>query len=139
MSPLLEDFCRSYQQFDQQLIAKLPELYNQDVRFCDPVHCIDGLGNLTRYFERQLDNVGSCQFDIRQVVEQGNQATVIWDMHLQHPRLNRGRMNSTSGCTYLEFQDNIHYHRDYFDLGCMLYEQLPLLGGIVRRIRKSLR
>jgi hypothetical protein len=29
-------------------------------------------------------------------------------------------------------------HRDYFDLGAMLYEQLPLLGAVVRTLKGRL-
>jgi hypothetical protein len=32
----------------------------------------------------------------------------------------------------------IYYHRDYFDMGAMLYEHLPLLGRIIQRLKHRL-
>jgi hypothetical protein len=31
--------------------------------------------------------------------------------------------------------DKVVYHRDYLDLGAMLYEQLPLLGRVIRSLK----
>ena len=40
----------------------------------------------------------------------------------------------------IEFDEagKVCQHRDYFDLGAMLYEQLPLLGPVVRTIKMRL-
>ena len=41
--------------------------------------------------------------------------------------------------SYLKTRNGkIYYHRDYFDMGAMVYEQLPLLGRIVRKIKQRL-
>ena len=44
------------------------------------------------------------------------------------------------GATRLQFDawGKVCLHRDYFDLGAMLYEQLPLLGPVVRVIKGRL-
>jgi hypothetical protein len=42
--------------------------------------------------------------------------------------------------SYLQFDKagKVRYHRDYFDLGAMLYEHLPLLGSLVKTIKRRL-
>lgn len=47
---------------------------------------------------------------------------------------------TVEGATRLEFDETgkVCLHRDYFDLGAMLYEQLPLLGAVVRTIKGRL-
>jgi limonene-1,2-epoxide hydrolase len=43
------------------------------------------------------------------------------------------------GISHLKFLENqVIYHRDYFDLGEMVYEHVPVLGKIVRFIKNSL-
>ncbi|MEL7287824.1 MAG: nuclear transport factor 2 family protein, partial [Pseudomonadota bacterium] len=62
-----------------------------------------------------------------------------WTMDLQHPKLQKGAPISVNGVSHLKFRDGqVIYHRDYFDLGEMLYENLPLLGSVVRTIKQRL-
>ncbi|HGP4674712.1 TPA: nuclear transport factor 2 family protein, partial [Vibrio cholerae O1] len=35
-------------------------------------------------------------------------------------------------------EGKVTYHRDYFDMGEMLYEQLPVLGQVIRAIKRRL-
>ncbi len=56
-------------------------------------------------------------------------------MLLKHPRLNGGALVTVPGSTHLRFRDKVVYHRDYFDAGAMLYEQLPLIGMVIRIIK----
>ena len=44
------------------------------------------------------------------------------------------------GASHLRLADNrIAYQRDYYDLGAMLYEHIPLLGGAVRAVKARLK
>ena len=73
--------------------------------------------------------------DEQTIIEQG-QATVIWTMTFSHDRLSSGESISVNGCSHLKFAEKIYYHRDYLDMGQMLYEHLPLFGRIVQFIKK---
>ena len=57
---------------------------------------------------------------------------------ITHPRLNRGNEFSVAGVSIIKFNDKIYSHRDYFDLGAMLYEQLPLFGSMTKFIKRKL-
>ena len=60
-------------------------------------------------------------------------------MFRNHPSLRAGDTIRVEGASYLRTHNGkIYYHRDYFDMGAMLYEHLPLLGRIVQRIKKRL-
>ncbi|HDY7901818.1 TPA: nuclear transport factor 2 family protein, partial [Vibrio vulnificus] len=51
----------------------------------------------------------------------------------------KGACVEVKGVSHLKFEaGKVIYHRDYFDLGEMLYENLPLLGGIIRAIKQRL-
>ena len=56
-------------------------------------------------------------------------------MQLNHPRLNAGAAVTVPGSTLIRFRDKVFYHRDYFDAGAMVYEQLPLIGMLIRAIK----
>ena len=139
MQPLLDEFCQYYQELDQHPLSRLAEIYRDDIEFCDPVHCIHGIESFTGYFEQLMQQVQRCWFDIEQVMEQDQEAYVRWVMNFQHPRLNGGKLISVPGVSHLKFEQKVYYHCDYYDLGAMLYEHIPLLGGLVRGIKKRLK
>jgi hypothetical protein len=61
-------------------------------------------------------------------------------MVMRHPRLRKGSPVTVEGLSRLEFdaEEKVKLHRDYFDLGEMLYENLPLIGMVVTSIKKRL-
>jgi hypothetical protein len=138
MSPILDRFCDFYRSFDQRPLSELATIYHADIEFQDPAHKVSGIVDLQAYFARSMQQVTSCRFDIEQVSELDGEAYVRWSMHLSHPQLNAGQSVTVPGVSHLRFAETIHWHRDYFDLGAMLYEQLPLLGRIIRAIKRRL-
>ncbi|MDA0147280.1 nuclear transport factor 2 family protein [Vibrio sp. LaRot3] len=128
-----------YKQLDGEHLHLLEDIYHSDVVFEDAAHRIEGRESLYRYFENLYQNVHSCVFHISETHQSGNKGFIVWVMDLQHPKLNAGRAISVHGVTHLTFADQkVIHHRDYFDLGEMLYEQLPLLGSVVRAIKRRL-
>ena len=64
-----------------------------------------------------------------------------WTMTLTAEGLNGGEPVSVIGISHLTFDektDLVIYHRDYFDMGAFIYEQVPVLGSIVRMIKRKL-
>ena len=57
-------------------------------------------------------------------------------MHFQHGKLKNGQPILVEGHSRLKFVDNkVICHRDYFDVGSMLYENVPVVGDLVRLIK----
>ena len=57
-------------------------------------------------------------------------------MSFSNPRLNGGEIIHVDGSSVLSIRDDlVEYQRDYYDMGAMVYEQLPILGSVVRYIR----
>jgi hypothetical protein len=140
--PHLEAFCAFYNKLDNTCTEKLSTVYTDDVSFTDPLHRIQGLEALKGYFDSLYENVTSCRFDFHDTRRQDDTAFVTWTMHLAHPRLAGGRPFRVEGCSRLVFaadgSGRVAVHRDYFDAGELLYERLPLLGGVVRRLKRRL-
>ncbi len=138
MHDSLEKFVSFYQQLDADALSRLSDVYSDDAEFCDPIHRIVGLDRLNQYFYEMVKELDSCQFDIEQIMEQESEAYVRWIMHFQHPKLKNSSVISVPGVSHLKFDEKISYHRDYFDVGAMLYENIPVLGSIVRKIKQRL-
>ena len=120
-------------------LGALESLYAKDVCFEDPAHAIQGRTALLRYFGTLFSGLHGCQFRFHRTVIDGTDLFLSWTMSFQHPRLNGGQTIRVEGASYLRTRNGlIYYHRDYFDLGAMLYENLPLLGRFIRRIKAGL-
>ncbi|TQI79664.1 SnoaL-like protein [Serratia fonticola] len=137
---LLSRFSQLYASLDNAALSALPEVYHRDIRFIDPVGEHQGLISLQDYFRQLLTNLDYCRFTLTTPQQDEQQAVVCWQMTYAHPRLQRGQELTLEGISQLRFADRrIIYQRDYYDLGAMLYEHLPLVGQVVRGIKRRLR
>ncbi len=130
---------RFYSELNKDNLNRLEEIYHSNVVFEDAAHRIESYHSLLTYFQNLYQNVDRCQFDIAEQYQSGNAGFLTWTMHLQHPNLAGGNQVNVKGISHLKFDEGkIIYHRDYFDLGEMLYENLPLLGSVIRMIKRRL-
>ncbi|TQP53611.1 nuclear transport factor 2 family protein [Vibrio cholerae] len=128
-----------YQQLDKSQLHRLIEIYHPDVVFEDAAHRIEGFDALYQYFLNLYQNVHTCTFTIHEHYAVNEGAFLVWTMHLRHPKLVKGEQVDVKGVSHLHFADGkVTYHRDYFDMGEMLYEQLPVLGQVIRAIKRRL-
>lgn len=136
----MEKFLQMYKKLNVENLHLLQGVYNSDIRFIDPAHEISGLENLTEYFSALYQNVESITFEFRDVVQQDRSCYLQWDMTFSHKSLARGKPIFVAGTTFLRLdeQDKVSYHRDYFDLGAMLYEHLPILGRLLISVKRRL-
>lgn len=126
-----------YRVLDAHQLERLCDVYADDVLFEDPAHRVEGLPRLKEYFAALYERVDTLDFLIDSA-EMGNEhGWLSWTMTLRHPRLGAGRPIAVAGVTRLTFdgEGRVCHHRDYFDLGALLYEQLPLLGPVVRAVK----
>ncbi|MET1218030.1 MAG: nuclear transport factor 2 family protein [Glaciecola sp.] len=149
---VLTRFSEFYSRLDLSDLHLLPQIYSADIQLIDPVgtHC--GLEALTAYFEGLLTNNDACEFDILSISdpkhvrtstvvhEQYMEVSVVWQMHFATPALNKGKRVTVDGMSLLHIRDErIFYHRDYYDMGQMVYEYLPVLSWLINTIKKRLR
>jgi limonene-1,2-epoxide hydrolase len=136
----LQNFLDFYTVVTKESLEQLPTVYAEDIEFEDPMHYIKGIRDLTDYFAKLYTNVETSNFEILDVIQADNTASVFWLMSFDHPKLNGGKTIVVEGCTKLKGEnDRIVYHRDYIDLGQMLYENVPVLGAIVRKLKSRVK
>lgn len=132
----LQQFIDIYQRLSVDNLELLAKIYHPDVTFQDPMHEIHGFDELNQYFHALYENLISCRFEITQVITQDDQAAVYWQMSYQHPSLNRGKTVVVEGNSMLKgLGDKVIYHRDYLDLGAMLYEHIPVIGRLTKWVK----
>lgn len=139
MSSFLQSFARRFAALDATSLHRLDELYSQNIRFQDPLHRVDGLADLRRYFAGLYANVQELRYDFHGFDEVApGQGYLRWILHYRHPRLAGGALVSVEGCSHLRWGERVEFHRDYFDAGALLYERLPLMGSVIRWLKRRL-
>ena len=130
-------FIEAYQQLDQHRLNTLTCIYHPDIHFQDAVCQINGWPALKHYFELLYQNIEDSHFHVESQLIKGDQAFIQWTMIIRHRRLNK--VITTDGISCLCFEgERVIRHRDYFDLGALVYENIPFLGRIIRRIKAGL-
>lgn len=133
---LLQEFRHLFNTMGSGNLGDLARVYSEEVVFTDPFASVRGLDNLTKYLGNSYQNVISCRFDFEPAVVEGQRVAIPWVMYLKHKRLKGGEEVSVDGLSLLTITGNrVSAHRDYFDAGELLYENLPVLGRMVKWIR----
>jgi hypothetical protein len=139
MSEFLRRFAHQFAAIGQRQLQRLGELYSDDMRFTDPLHEVQGLGNCAATSASLYANVSELRFDFHgfdQIAE--GEGYLRWVMSYRHPRLAGGRLIRVDGCSHLLWRDKVYRHRDYFDAGAMLYEHLPVLGRAIAWLKRRM-
>lgn len=141
MSEFLQRFARDFASLDASNLDRLGLLYADDIHFNDPLHDVHGLTELRRYFEQLYANVSQLDFDFSGFDQvQDGQGYLRWTMRYRHPRLQGGAPITLQGCSLLLWnaEGKVVRHQDFFDAGALLYEHIPLLGCLIRWLRRRL-
>ena len=125
-----------YEHLSPDTLSGLDALYAADARFKDPFNEVVGVSNIRRIFEHMFINVDAPRFVVTSRIVQGGQAMLGWDFHL----VLRGRPVTVRGVSHLVFDDRgrVCLHRDYWDPAEELYAHLPIVGGLMRLLRRKL-
>lgn len=137
MPPIVQQFIDYFEKLSDNQGLDLRTLYDENVSFQDPVHKFVGLKKLEAYFKKLDLNVKSASFDIHTTDVVGNKAFLEWTMHVTL-KLPPGKKITAEGISILTFDDKIKTHRDYFDAGELFYENIPVLGLMIKGFKKTL-
>jgi len=131
----LKDF---YADFSLESLARLDAVYTQDVEFRDPVHTLHGCLALKACFRRMAANLR--HYRIRYLDEHigSESAWLGWEMEIAHDQLNGGKVITLRGMSQLRYTSKVYSHEDCYDLGALLYEQVPVLGTVNRLLKRRM-
>lgn len=118
-------------------VARLPDFYAGDARFKDPFNDVQGVPAIRQVFAHMFVALDEPRFVVRDVVVEGDQCFLTWDFLFRFKRFSR-EPQVVHGGSHLRFdaQGRIVLHRDYWDAAEELYEKLPLVGGLMRWLKR---
>ena len=130
-----------FNEFDGKNLNLLNDFYSQDIVFQDPLHKVEGFLSLQNYYAKIYKNVHSIRFDFQKFVSQDDEVVGFWTMSLKAKGLNQGDLFEAQGVSVFIFnsENKVKYHRDYLDLGEMVYEKIFGLGFVIKKIKTLLK
>jgi ketosteroid isomerase-like protein len=120
------------------LAARLAQVYAGDAGFKDPFNEVRGLAAIERIFAHMFEQVHSPRFVVVTDVQQGRDAFLTWEFRFRMKRFSDAPQ-CIVGASHLVFDaaGMVQSHRDYWDPAEELYEKLPVLGALMRMLKKA--
>jgi predicted SnoaL-like aldol condensation-catalyzing enzyme len=129
----------AYHNISPHNMGMVESLYTHDAYFEDPSHGVQGRAALVKHFTKTFKKLQGCSFKFHQTVSNGADIFMAWTMFVKYPSLKGGQTIQVEGASFLKTRNGkIYYHRDYFDLGSLLYEHVPFLGRIILKIKQRI-
>ena len=122
-----------------QSVARFPEFYSAEAYFKDPFNEVRGVAAVQRIFTHMFDQVGEPRFVVSERVIDDDGAMLVWTFSFRLARGGGGKQ-VIRGVSHLKFDaaGKVNYHRDYWDAAEELYMKLPVLGMLMRGLRRML-
>jgi hypothetical protein len=134
---VLARFRRFYDEFGPEWIPRLEELYAPGFVFADSFHTVRGdFAQLRKYFERILTALDVSRFITEDDATGRDGSYVRW--RWEWKRKASDSLRIVPGVTHLRFaaDGRITHHTDLFDAASGFYEALPVVGSLLRQIKK---
>ena len=127
-----------FETLSPQTLHALGSFYDAQARFKDPFNDVQGVAAIEKIFKHMFVGLISPRFVVTGRVVQGSQCFLTWEFRFCFRTFKQGIEQVILGASHLEFsrQGRVTLHRDYWDAAEELYEKLPLVGTLMRWLKK---
>jgi hypothetical protein len=133
-----ENLAAFFETLSPQSVAQLHTIYDAQARFKDPFNEVQGLPEIEKIFRHMYVALEQPHFVVTGQVVDGTQAFLTWEFRFRFKRFDTTTLQAVRGASHVVFNDQglVTVHRDYWDAAEELYEKLPVLGGLMRWLKK---
>ena len=134
----LERLVDYWQTLTPASVDALPTVYAADACFRDPFNDVTGIEKIQHIFADMFVRLDAPKFEIVETIEESHGALLIWDFTFRIKTLRPEQNRRIHGTSHIRFAQSglVQFHRDYWDAAGELYEQLPLVGILMRFLKK---
>ena len=138
MNTAVERIIEAFQTLTPERVERLDSIYANDARFKDPFNDVQGLAEIQRIFRHMYVNLENPHFIITGRIVQDTQCFLTWEFRFVFRRFKQGQAQCIVGGSHLMLNNEglITLHRDYWDAAEELYEKLPLVGSLMRWMKR---
>ncbi|ALK90237.1 nuclear transport factor 2 family protein [Limnohabitans sp. 63ED37-2] len=127
-----------FETLSPQSVTQLHTVYDAQATFKDPFNEVQGLPEIERIFRHMYVALDQPHFVVTGQVVDGSQAFLTWEFRFRFKRFDTTTLQAVRGASHVVFNEQglVTMHRDYWDAAEELYEKLPVLGGVMRWLKK---
>lgn len=127
-----------FETLSPQSVSQLHTVYDAQATFKDPFNEVQGLPEIERIFQHMYVALDQPHFVITGQIVDGAQAFLTWEFRFRFKRFDTTTLQTVRGASHVVFnaQGLVTLHRDYWDAAEELYEKLPVVGGVMRWLKK---
>jgi steroid delta-isomerase len=138
MNTAVDNIVQAFETLTPAGVDALDAIYAPDARFKDPFNDVQGLTEIQRIFHHMYANLENPRFIVTARIVQGAQCFLTWEFRFGFRRFKQGQEQCILGGSHLVLNavGQITLHRDYWDAAEELYEKLPLIGSVMRWLKR---
>jgi len=127
-----------FETLSPESLATINGCYTDDATFKDPFNEVRGVPAIQGIFRHMFQALDEPRFIVTGRLNDGNQCFLIWEFRFRFKRFATTTPQTVRGGSHLVLADDgrIRLHRDYWDAAEELYEKLPVLGHLMRWLRR---
>lgn len=133
----LKDLINWYQTLTPASLQQIDKYYTQDAWFKDPFNEVSTREHIAEIFHHMFTTLDNPRFVIQQHIGNASQTFIVWHMEF----FLNDRAVFIKGCSHLHHNAAglVTHHRDYWDAAEELYEKLPILGWLMKFIKRKMK
>jgi ketosteroid isomerase-like protein len=119
-------------------VYRLPDYYVEDAYFKDPFNEVRGVKYIQHIFAHMYTALDKPRFIITSRIVEDNTCFLVWDFKFYMKKYDKTKEQTIRGGSHLilNADGKIVSHRDYWDAAEELYEKLPVVGALMRWLKK---
>jgi steroid Delta-isomerase len=138
MSERLQGVIDFYQSLTEASLPTLRELYAANAYFKDPFNEVNDIAAIEKIFAHMFVASHEPRFVVLSRVEHDDEAFLTWEFKFRIRRYKPDVEQTIRGASHLRFDNanRVVFHRDYWDAAEEFYEKLPLIGSVIRFVKR---
>jgi ketosteroid isomerase-like protein len=131
-----------YESLTETSLGQIGTIYREDARFKDPFNEVAGATAIEAIFRHMYATTHAPRFVVASAAlsPDGREGFLTWTFHFRlksdRPEVERVIRGATH--VLLAEDGRIAEHRDYWDAAEELYEKLPMIGALMRWLRRRM-
>lgn len=139
MEQTVDRLVQYFETLNPARVARMGELYAPEVWFKDPFNEVQGLAQVQQVFSHMYVALDRPRFVVTERIVNAQQCFLSWDFEFYFRGRGNAVLQTIRGSSHLKFNaaGQVVYHRDYWDAAEELYEKLPVLGSLMRWLKRK--
>jgi hypothetical protein len=131
-----DELARWFETLTPTSLQNIDKIYAQTATFRDPFNQVAGVMLIRQVYQHMFEQLSEPRFVITHKLVEAAGAFMTWKFLFTL----RGKAYVIEGGTHFSLDERglIVLHRDYWDAAQELYEKIPVLGALLRLLRKKL-